>query len=390
MPIASLQPYAARGVFLALALMPLLAVYSPIGMTPLAVALALLAAAWAKDAPLFPMARGFWFGAAGLLLWGVVTLCWSIEPQATLVHAAKLSGMLAVAWAVHRMLPASPAPLRLLVTGFALGLGAIWLAHLTQGVTMGKDPLYWKDHRLNRSVCILAVLMWPLVGLLWRRLAPGRRTIACGTLLVATAATVLPMESQSATLGLLAGVGVAAVTAWKPGFARLLAWAAPLFLAAMLAGFTQLRAEPLANSALAGFPQSALHRLYIWEFATSRAVEQPVLGWGLGSSRYLPGGQGVVYPDKILMPLHPHNSVLQIWVELGLPGVAAFMAALWFLFRQISTLAQPWAACGAGLLTTHVIIGLTGYGVWQEWWIATGVLCSAALTLFMREEQRTG
>ena len=74
--------------------------------------------------------------------------------------------------------------------------------------------------------------------------------------------------------------------------------------------------------------------------------QRPLLGWGLDTSRAIPGGtdlrpihyivpwsdKPITHPDQNL-PLHPHNAALQIWLELGLFGVIAFMFAVWRLFE---------------------------------------------------------
>src|SRR5207244_777034 len=81
---------------------------------------------------------------------------------------------------------------------------------------------------------------------------------------------------------------------------------------------------------------SALHRLIIWRFATDHIAERPVLGWGMDASRELPGGKTSVrdyldLPPSIVlegsvMPLHPHDAILQWWVELGIIGAVLGVA----------------------------------------------------------------
>src|SRR6202043_2906705 len=69
---------------------------------------------------------------------------------------------------------------------------------------------------------------------------------------------------------------------------------------------------------------SAGHRLLIWSFVGSRIAERPLVGWGLDSSRAIPGGKDPIRPGEDWLPLHPHNAALQLLLELGAPGAVLF------------------------------------------------------------------
>jgi exopolysaccharide production protein ExoQ len=129
---------------------------------------------------------------------------------------------------------------------------------------------------------------------------------------------------------------------------------------------------------------SARHRLEIWWFTGSHIADRPVLGWGLDSSRAIPGGSDPTPEGPPWLPLHPHNGALQIWLELGLPGAllfAGFVAWLWLSLARISW-PRLFAAAAGGSLFAAQIIGLAAYGVWEEWWIGTQFLL-LFLTLVM-------
>ena len=86
------------------------------------------------------------------------------------------------------------------------------------------------------------------------------------------------------------------------------------------------------------------------------------------------------------MPLHPHNSALQVWLELGLPGAALFAAFIILLWRAVANASWPplfKAAAGGSLLMTFVASFGT-YGIWQEWWIATMWLALFLILLMAR------
>jgi O-antigen ligase len=138
---------------------------------------------------------------------------------------------------------------------------------------------------------------------------------------------------------------------------------------------------------------SALHRLYIWKFVDRHIMERPLLGWGMDASRWLAGPDDLVtlyrcetpqHPRQEiatagLLPLHPHNAMLQIWVELGAPGALAAVAALfslaWPLFGQGRD--RVTAAAAAGTLAAATLAAGISFGVWQPWWVASFFLCAA-------------
>ena len=81
-------------------------------------------------------------------------------------------------------------------------------------------------------------------------------------------------------------------------------------------------------------------RVYMWRSGVSMWRERPLLGWG-------PGGVKREYPRYALPEAfkqrtgHVHNTPLQILVERGLLGLAAWLA-IWIAFyrRAIGTLRQ--------------------------------------------------
>lgn len=143
--------------------------------------------------------------------------------------------------------------------------------------------------------------------------------------------------------------------------------------------------------------KSALHRLYIWDFVTDRIAEKPVLGWGLDSARRMPGGQDSVMLGENCpgatpimgqkLPLHPHNAILQTWLELGGLGIVLGFGGL------IATLGAVYARrrriVAAVLVASSVagtLVALVSYGVWQEWFLSALLLAAAVSALALRQD----
>jgi len=119
---------------------------------------------------------------------------------------------------------------------------------------------------------------------------------------------------------------------------------------------------------------SGQHRVEIWHFAAERALEKPLFGWGFNASRYVPNGDEVSHflpPGQSLIPLHPHDAFLQIWLEIGAIGAIIVAGILLLGLRAVG----QWPAAVArftlpGYAAGLVVAGLA-FGIWQSWWMAT-------------------
>jgi O-antigen ligase len=130
---------------------------------------------------------------------------------------------------------------------------------------------------------------------------------------------------------------------------------------------------------------SMMHRRAIWEFTAERIRERPLLGWGFGNSRIMPGSHETAKEGALasiggleLMPLHPHNAALQLWLEAGLPGVLLGIAFVVWIARGIGRL--PGAedrALMIALVAAVTINAASGYNLWHTWWMTFMWLAAA-------------
>jgi len=242
------------------------------------------------------------------------------------------------------------------------------------------------DAFLNNGIVILALMMWPVLSIFLRRKNWVLALLSIG-LVVGFSISIGHMASLAAV--------TAGACVWGSAYlgrkitARLLAAIfviAALFAPILVQQFTtSVDLHKLANSSFGRkLPSSAVHRLFIWDFTAKFSLERPVTGWGLNASRALPGGgeKFIVYDQRIgdgkttklyndlLLPLHPHNQLLQIWLELGAIGavIVALFGGLFIL--KLANIARAETPV-FGLIVSYLAFSNFSFGAWQSWWIAT-------------------
>jgi exopolysaccharide production protein ExoQ len=176
---------------------------------------------------------------------------------------------------------------------------------------------------------------------------------------------------------------VAFVIAWiSQGLGKrvlLVAFAAAVIIIPLL----DVLAPPLIDFLASNlpFPHSEIHRLVIWQFAAERIFEHPLVGWGLDASRAIPGNNEQLFLFQFggnpetgpALPLHPHNALSQIWLELGIVGVVLVGAIFSLIVASIPKSLHDRAGPAALIATTACAftIAQLGFGIWQGWWMAT-------------------
>ncbi len=225
--------------------------------------------------------------------------------------------------------------------------------------------------KMNQSAVVLAIWAWPVLALL-RQQSGSMLAVAC---LVAVALALLLSDSESAKLGLAVGGLVWAVfqTGWR--------WLVPAYvlglgLLVMLQPLmTDLISQVLTPAAFQALKDGhAQERLFIWNGFSGAVRLKPFLGFGFGSSDQVFASPLVsVLPQDIqagLRDSHPHNMLLQVWVELGMAGAVLLGFVLIrtaMLFSRLPPMLVPAAAAS---VVTALAVALVGYGAWQAWWIA--------------------
>jgi putative inorganic carbon (HCO3(-)) transporter len=202
---------------------------------------------------------------------------------------------------------------------------------------------------------ILAVIVSTSIGLLligWCGHRWGGRLALLGASLGIVAVLVLT-QSRGAWMGFATLAVITGVLVWHLGLDRV----AGLLLTSQTV-------------------QTVGSRVEIWSRALYMIQDFPFTGIGMGTFRQV---ANVLYPFFLAGPdaeiPHAHNLFLQVAVDLGLPGLVAWLAVLllvmvaaWQTYRRGRTCGDHWlAGLGAGLLCSQVALvvhGLTDAVTW--------------------------
>lgn len=309
-----------------------------------------------------------------LALWAFAASFWSFGISGAVLVVAK-AGLLSLAGIAALAGVGVPPAVASKHSAMALG-GAVLSAAMTliigqvyadaTGASLwgrySEDPLT----TMNNGAAILVLLVWPLVAVLLGR---GLRLWAAA--LVAAVAVVLsPLPSNAALLALALGSVVFVLsTRWAGLVSKGLAGLAVAAILSMPLVAPNLPVPESVRSQLEAVKSSAAHRLIMWEYTAEKIAERPFLGWGMDASRHMARGEKVMGALE-LMPLHPHNGALQVWLELGLPGALLAAALAAGIFLAAGRAPPPFAAAGCASAAGYLVIGGLSYGVWQTWWVA--------------------
>jgi O-antigen ligase len=309
-----------------------------------------------------------------MLVWGTASAFWSVDPLRSLVIAARLTGLFAVGLALTDAAGCVRAPHRLtflLLTGLALGVAMAAIDLVTHGALGAPfTERAYQPAALNRASVSFAILLLPASAVLICR---GRAVFAL-IMATTTATTIGALAGTAAKTALIAGLAIGLLLYLSPvRVARIAAVVSAVIIITAPLTFARFAQLPLLTETADDVKLSAGHRLLIWSFAGDRIAERPLAGWGLDASRAIPGGKDPIRPGQTWMPLHPHNTPLQLWLELGVPGAVLFALVVALSWCALAPVVWPrlFASAAGGSLMAALVASFASYGIWEEWWLGT-------------------
>ena len=227
-----------------------------------------------------------------------------------------------------------------------------------------------------KSLYVLMLLFWPMIMALRLK---GQETIMLLPLAVLVIAPFL-VSANTVTLSLLMSTIVyLGAKNWPKNWVALeLILAGAVFVLILIWPWAieNLLSIEFLKWGHTHLPPSWAERIHIWAVSAHKLFENPIWGQGFGFSRQFS-----------VIPLHTHNVILQVGLELGVIGLILF-ASLWanFFMRLgeegplkrpqkiefsdfISIDTKPYFLAQ---MTSFFVMGLMSFSLWQEWFLAMG------------------
>lgn len=388
---------------------PLLASSPSVFGVALALALVLMLAAPGRFQLATDMARGARtpLGMAIILtflLWlpGVAE---SPDLGRSLAIWGRMVGMVIVAALIHYFLSrgALDACLRAMVVAALIcaliALLGLYAASPIYGLFRGKGWVEVNAAQILKYYGSALAVLAPVV--VWAGIRLGGRWLYAGLLhLAAALVLILAVDSLAGLLGLVAALVVGGIVyicqCWHllrgRGAALFLILLAVLLAVAIAWTLVHLPPSPDAGQIIdgvyhgpvePGLPVSLIdaHRQYIWRFSFDTALEAPYFGHGIDVSNYLPGASVLIEKfNQTFIPSHPHNWLLEIFLETGAFGLAALLATLALLLRlwlRIGAVSPGAAAAGVAVFVGFWSSSMLNFSIWAAWWQGVFLVLSA-------------
>ena len=317
----------------------------------------------------------------------------------------RMVGMVIVAALIHYFLSRGSldACLRAMVVA-ALACGVITLMGLYAaspifGLFRGKGWVDVNAAQILKYYGSALAILAPVV--VWASFYLGGRWLYAGFLHLAAAFVVIfAVDSLAGLLGLVAGLVVGGIVYICQRWHLVRGRAAALFLillAVLLVaaiawilfklppslGAGQIIDGVYHGPVETGLPVSLIdaHRQYIWRFAFDAALEAPYFGHGIDVSNYLPGASVLIEKfNQAFIPSHPHNWLLEIFLETGAFGLAFLLAALALLLRlwlRIGAVSPGTSAAGIAVFVAFWSSSMLNFSIWAAWWQGVFLVLSA-------------
>ncbi len=337
-------------------------------------------------------------------LWSIISCLWAVNFTSAIVGSAKLLGNLIAGglfYVVFQSLENFEKKLisNYVIAGFIFVLCIIIFEILTGSALYAKlkyvppTPHIRDQAWLSTAVVVLSLFVWPVILALYKKNLPFQTRKKKVLLLVCTLSSILVISVQ---IGFLSGAAAVICGIIGASFVTNLGQstgAKVFIIVIILASLTPFGLKQLENpigqiKSVISVPYSAEHRLAIWKFTADKIVEKPVKGWGMNASKFIPGGGVFLFSETgrqygRALPLHPHNVIAQIWLELGLPGIVMFIGLLSFILLKVVKLdySKFEVAMIFGQIATVLVIANLSFGIWQAWWIATLWLSASVMQI---------
>ncbi|MEL6663384.1 MAG: O-antigen ligase family protein [Pseudomonadota bacterium] len=403
-------------------LWPLLAILGTQGFAPLIVLVAFAGLAFRPQLPKPSILLALFIA---LIAWVSVSFVWSPARDGPILSGSLAAQDFAVEFSPARLIAVAIASMvaisavkvstartrlsaRVIIAILTLHLGMILITPplLEQGLGLmydtpqeamrdGMQNVLRYANALALALPVLLAVAWTS-GSLWR--IAGHVGVVGATIVFAL------LGSGAALIGVILMFAVIAIVMALPrnGFRTVFTGLAGLVLAAPALGWVA-RAFDTLNIAI---PLSFQSRLWAWQVVSEKVMEKPLLGHGLEAAStwretyalrpewlaeaVARGGQEAAWMRYPLVPSHPHNMPLEVWIETGLVGallLAGTLLAFGWRLPRPGDMSLRLRIGTAGLIGSALAIALVSYSTWNEAFWASIVLLALTLVVVDRAQR---
>jgi exopolysaccharide production protein ExoQ len=337
-------------------------------------------------------------------LWALVTTLWAKYPLSSLTTSLKVLALVILGLYWCRLTLSLPQQTRkslitALIAGFFFGIlflvGDIWLKNPWQN--------FWQKtsaKALAQGSLLISLVAWPMI--LWTLRRPYSIYGRIGLLVFALGLifwTLFQIDCDTSFIGLFMGICVFFGTLLLP---RMASFGMRLFVPIIIISFPFIslfafKPEHIPTYNRYLHDSSFIDRLYIWNDVATSILDHPWKGIGMDGTRHHEKTKilrewsvtnkagGVSKFQTQHFGVHPHNAILQLWLELGFLGFILGILLACQVLRQIycTNLLLAEKAVSSGLFTGAFLVVWVNLGFWQNWWIsALWIIVGLTISLF--------
>ena len=320
-----------------------------------------------------------------IIAYAFCSCLWSIEPQTSIFISMQLAMIiLLVRFIINNTIVINYPKL---LFGISIALIIFYIEKFSAGsitlffrsLTAHNKNFYLSS--LDRGCALLSVLTWPILYML---IQDGKKALAL-FLYAMVLIMLLMSDSTAGLLGfIMATIGYILLNISKMKLAWLIKLSMILYIIAMPIASKIENPRHIGHEYGHIIPISHIHRLLIWNFVVNQGIQHPIIGQGIGTSKFTPIQEEnkFFYKDEMLspLPLHPHNNVLQIFLELGVIGLVLFGLYIWQILSSIKKRGGSWSAIANATFINYFVVGMVAFGIWQSWWMLAGLLAVMFMT----------
>ena len=321
-----------------------------------------------------PLTTPLGLAALAFLGWCLISFAWSPFPAVSLRSAGEFAPTLLAAYLLARLAPGRLPSFAVPAAALCTALAALYVAFGMLGGLPVQKALGMRvaEFVFNRPVLTLLVLAGPLAFAAFAKSRPVAGTVV----LVASVVAIAVSVSGAAKMGLVAGLAVFALARVLPG--RLAVGLVGLGLGLCVA------LAPVEGDLLQRFMPEAAHERLVQSSSRARVAIARSFGAAVAADPWRGAGYGIsarfaeapvaqrLEPEMrdLLAVGHPHNSFLQVWAELGLPGAVLAALVLMLSLRALAGWPPGARATALALVAAAAAVAFVEHGAWQAWWTA--------------------